>query len=231
MATHVKDITEGISVAETDARPADYSRSEADAVDAQDVATRAVFKVLSAEFTLADDLLRVIHKSFIEGMAVKDTRRSPAKGTLFDLVLRSDALSLADLKVVADSPPVGYTPFQNFYPGDYEYEEAMVGVRVRTADTSNQVGILGLTLNIDVPDVNDRGSAEVLIGDIAGKTVTFAKQFTIPPEVTVVFAGGATAAVAEITGVTTANFTFILRDVSSPATLVTGEVTWAALGR
>lgn len=231
MVTHVKNITEGISVAEAGARPVDYSRARSDNLDMQEGVTRAFYKVLAAEFEFDDAITRVIRKWVTETVTVKDTRRSPAKGTIFDLVLRSDALSLDDLKTMADSPPVGYTPFQNFYPGDYEYQHAMVGVRVRTTDVNNQAGILGLKLNIDVPDVTDRGSAEVGPTDTAGKTVSFSKQFTIPPEVNVVFAGGATAAVAEITSVTTTDFTFILRNVSSPATLVTGEVTWAAIGR
>lgn len=231
MVTHVKNITEGIGVLDTDERPVDYSRRSSDILDVLETRVRGLHKVISAEFDLDDGLIRVFRKRIAEAITVKDTRRSSAKGIIFDLVLRSDALSLEDLKTMADSPPVGYTPFQNFYPGDYQYQEAMVGVRVRATDVNNQAGILGLKLNIDVPDVTDRGSAEVGPTETAGKTVAFSKQFTIPPEVNVVFAGGTTAAVAEITSVTTTDFTFILRNVSSPATLVTGEVTWAAIGR
>lgn len=196
-----------------------------------DVNTFFLHKSFVTDLEVQDTFGKKLYKNIAESISARDTLRRNANAIMYDVVLRSDALSYDDLNTVADSPPVGYTPFKTFYPGDYEFETAMVGVRIRSFDTSSRVGILGLTHNVDVPDITDRGSATVGSGETSGKSVTFAKTFSIPPDVYAVFAEGTTAAVAEITGVTETGFTFILRDVNSPATLVEGTITWAALGR
>jgi len=193
--------------------------------------TRYLHKALVYSFDTADAFGKRLHKNISEAVAVRDTLLRNSNCVIYDIVLRSDSLSYDDINAIADSPPIGYTPFQTFYPGDYEFREAMVGVRVRSFDTTARAGILGLTHNVDVPDVTDRGTAIVASGETAGKTVSFTKVFAIPPEVYVVFSEGTTAALPEITGVTNSDFTFILRDISSPSTLVEGTVTWAALGR
>jgi hypothetical protein len=193
--------------------------------------SRFLHKVFADEFEAQDAFGKRLHKKLVEQVSVRDTLLRNANAVMYDVVLRSDTLSLDDLNLVADSPPVGYTPFKIFYPGDYEFEKAMIGVRIRSFDTTARAGILGLKHNVDVPDITDRGSSTVGPTETAGKTVTFSKDFAVPPEVYAVFAEGATAAVAEITGVTENDFTFILRDVSSPSTLVEGTITWAAIGR
>ncbi len=190
-------------------------------------------KAFVDDFTYAEEVDKYLHKNITEALGLRDTMYRNANMVLFDLVFRSDALTPAEMDILADSPPVGYSPFQNFYPGDYNYRYGMYGIRVQGVDSGGQVGIEGLTLNVDVPDVTDRGDATVTSGDVmAGyHTVVFAKTFTVPPQVYPVWADGATAAVAVVVGsVTTTGFAFKLVSTVDGTTLVEGDATWAAVG-
>lgn len=193
---------------------------------------RRAGKNLVESFEISEELTKTFVKNITETIVVADTLLRNANAILFDLVLRDDVLDLTELAEISDSPPVGYTPFKVFYPGDYQGQKFMVGTRIKSADTTGRAGILGLQLNVDVVDVTDRGSAEIEVGEEeTGVYVPFEKTFTVPPDVYPVWAEGSSAAVPEILEVTTAGFTFILRDINTPSVKVTGSITWAAIGR
>lgn len=191
-------------------------------------------KSFEVDVTFDETYVRQFHKNVEENFLVNDTLLRATNGVVFDFYIRDDAMEFTDFEEAADSPPVGYTPFQIFYPGDYQYTEAMVGVRITGAQNGGQAGILGLTHNVDVVDITDRGQATVTALEVSGSggehAVTFAKTFTTTPEVTVSWAYGPDAAIAEIISVTETGFVFILRDISSPTTKVEGTATWAAIG-
>lgn len=82
--------------------------------------------------------------------------------------------------------PIGYSNLRPLYPGDYEYQDAIVGIQVDlTPPVSGRFGVAGATLHIDVQDVVDKGT-EIFDENrpYQGRTrVWFAKKFYSRPNV------------------------------------------------
>ncbi|AJD82921.1 hypothetical protein PJWF_00027 [Achromobacter phage JWF] len=79
--------------------------------------------------------------------------------------------------------PVGFGPFQQFVPGDYEYETALY--RISMVSSSGDRGVINkLQVDVDVPDMMDRGRVTITPAmAAAGPTwVSFSRPFHIPPE-------------------------------------------------
>lgn len=226
---------EDISYDELAGSVAGFIRGLSDGADAADSYSLYPKKVVPEDIDYSESLQPKLSKNIVETVSVYDTFLRNAGAVMFDLVIRDDVLTKDQLDEIADSPPVGYTPFRQFHPGDYDYQEGMIGVRITGAQYEGQVGISGLQLNVDIPDITDRGTATVTAGDVSGSsgqhTVTFNKTFSAAPEVYPVWIAGSTAAVPEIISVTATQFVFILRESSSPSTVVEGTISWAALGK
>lgn len=226
---------EDFTVSDEFDRIAEVERSFDEELDYSVLTVKSPGKFLPEELEFEETYVRHIYKNLSESMRVNDTLLRNASAVMFDLVIRDDVLSWEELDEVSDSPPVGYTPFRRFHPGDYEFQEFMTGIRLTGPENQGQAGILGLKHNVDVPDVTERGEATVTAGDISGNDgehdVTFTKTFTAVPEVYPVWINGATPALPEIISVTETGFTFILRDITSPSTKVEGTISWAVIGR
>lgn len=82
--------------------------------------------------------------------------------------------------------PLGYSSLRPLYPGDYEYQDAIVGIQVNlTPPVSGRFGVAGATLHIDVEDVVDKGQ-EIFDENrpYSGRTrVWFSKKFYTRPNV------------------------------------------------
>ena len=82
--------------------------------------------------------------------------------------------------------PLGYSTLRPLYPGDYEYQDAIVGIQVNlTPPVSGRFGVAGATLHIDVEDVVDKGQ-EIFDENrpYSGRTrVWFSKKFYTRPNV------------------------------------------------
>ena len=82
--------------------------------------------------------------------------------------------------------PLGYSSIRPLYPGDYEYQDAIVGIQVNlTPPVSGRFGVAGATLHIDVEDVVDKGQ-EIFDENrpYSGRTrVWFSKKFYTRPNV------------------------------------------------
>ena len=78
--------------------------------------------------------------------------------------------------------PLGFSSFREVLPGDYEYAEAYVALKFDGTGTGDVVAVEEAVLNIDVPDLQDRGASTVAQG---GEIIAFTKVFHAPPEVQV----------------------------------------------
>lgn len=82
--------------------------------------------------------------------------------------------------------PIGYSNLRPLYPGDYEYQDAIVGIQVDLKPpVSGRFGVAGATLHIDVQDVVDKGT-EIFDENrpYQGRTrVWFTKKFYSRPNV------------------------------------------------
>jgi len=187
-----------------------FRRDLAEAVALTDAEAKMSARLSTEAFALADALLR------------------HANAVLADLGVRStpmDEIAFRDL--VAATGPLGYGPFRDLAPGDYEYAKALIGLLLSAPVTGERVAIADAVLNVDVPDVRDRGTASI---PATGATVAFNRSFTDPPEVQVTLKAGGTPALPEITAIAATGFDVRLFDAADGVTLVAGAVSWSALG-
>lgn len=108
--------------------------------------------------------------------------------------------------------PLGYDPFQPFIPGDYSYQDAILGVMLGAPSGLGRPALGAYTLNIDVPDLQESGTFTASAGGWV--TIVLHKAWIKPPFVTIYQPGGTTLAIGETQNVTTTSFDARLRSTS-----------------
>lgn len=129
----------------------------------------------------------------------------------------------------------GYSIFQKFLVGDYEYQRALIRVSVKSKQLDSGINLFNVVHNVDIPDTDDRG--RVTVTDTTKPTrVYFNKFYYTSPEVAVALVGGTTADGFMVPVVINTNgkdetgryFEFELKNASGQR--ATGTVIWVAKG-
>ena len=167
-----KEMAEPLSVTEANQAITAFLRDLSEAFGLDEVGAKHSGRVSDEAIGLADALLR------------------HANAVMADLALRSSPMDEAAFRaMVADKAPLGYGLFRDLVPGDYEYAKAIIGLQLSAPVTGERIAISNAVLNVDVPDVRDRGTASVPVG---GVDVVFNRGFAEPPEVQVTLKAGGT---------------------------------------
>jgi hypothetical protein len=190
--------------------------------------TVAYRRHLTEGLELSDALRKALRLTTREALNLAEQYRRHANGVISDILLASTEISVEDfLNIVEAGHPPGYTDFRDFIPGDYTYRRALFRA-ILNSRNSDRGYIEALRLSVDVPDIFDRGTAQITDAS-AGVTIYFSRSFRVPPEVTMTHKGGTTVAIARLVGaVTTTGFTTVLENTTG--TRVTGSFTWIAQG-
>jgi hypothetical protein len=145
-----------------------------------------------------------------------------------DMIVGSTEITEQDFAAIVEAGhPPGYTDFRDFIQGDYTYRRALFRA-ILNSRNSDRGYIDGLRVTVDVPDIFDRGTAQITDA-VAGAVINFARSFRVPPEVTMTHKGGTAVAIPRLLGaVTTTGFTAVLEN--SSGTRVAGSFTWIAQG-
>ena len=183
---------------------------------------------ISEGFAIAEALRRAQTLKLSEALSLAEQYRRRANGVISDMIVASTEITAQDFMDILESGhPPGYTNFRDFIQGDYTYQRALFRA-ILTSSNADRGYIDGLRVTVDVPDVFDRGTAQVVTA-ANGVTVVFTRQFRVAPEVTLTFKGGTTIAVPRILGsVSITGFTAVLENTSG--TRVTGAISWVAQG-
>ena len=219
-----------------------------EAFTASDLASLELIKRVAEAVAMADALGRTVayRKSLSEGLAVNDAvkrslrlsthealqlaeqYRRHANGVISDMIISSSEITEEDfLNIVDNGHPPGYTNFRDFIQGDYTYQRALFRA-ILTSSNADRGYIDALRLTVDVPDIFDRGVAEVT-NAIAGVSVQFSRTFRFTPQVTITHKGGTTTAIPRLLGTpSTTGFTAVLEDKTGAR--VTGSFSWLAQG-
>lgn len=208
--SQVKRISEAVSFAEALGRTVAYRRS------------------INEGFAIGEALKRAQTLKFSEAFGLAEQYRRRANGVISDMIVASTEITEQDFMDILESGhPPGYSNFRDFIQGDYTYQRALFRA-ILTSSNADRGYIDGLRVTVDVPDVFDRGTAQVVTA-ANGVTVVFTRQFRVAPEVTLTFKGGTTVSVPRILGtVATTGFTAVLENISG--TRVTGAISWVAQG-
>jgi hypothetical protein len=142
-----------------------------------------------------------------------------------DVLLKQVALDEADLRAaVINRGRVEFSNFFDLVPGDYVYQNAVLGFRFFAPVGQGRPAVSDLELTIDVQDVSEQ-----IIGTVTNDWTpfTFAKKFNVPPEVVVYQRTGTTLAVGRARNITTTGFEAALIDGSG---FTAGEIAAIASG-
>ncbi len=208
--SQVKQISEAFSLAEALGRTVAYRRA------------------INEGFAIGEAIRRAQTLKLSEAFSLAEQYRRRANGVISDMIVANTEITEQDFMDILESGhPPGYTNFRDFIQGDYTYQRALFRA-ILTSSNADRGYIDGLRVTVDVPDVFDRGTAQVVTAS-SGVAVVFVRTFRVSPEVTLTFKGGTTVAIPRILGsVTTAGFTAVLENTSGAR--VTGAISWIAQG-
>lgn len=158
-----------------------------------------------------------------------------SNAVLSDVEFNDNAINFTQFKEIAQySGPVGYDEIRPLIPGEYTYQDALVGIRLRVYNAESTLGIYGAVLNVDVEDVVDKGQVTVTSTNINNPTVVrFNKHYYRPPEELMFtvsnFAEPCVVKVIE-NSLTATQFQLMLESTVTAGRYVTGTVMWMSNG-
>lgn len=165
-------------------------------------------------------------------VAFLDVKLNNHDVVLNDFEVSTEDLSFDDFKAqAATGTPIGYEAMRPLYPGEYTYQKAIVGLRMRAYDLGTTLGFYKAVLNVDVEDIICRGTVEVTSTDPENPTkVNFQKWYYNPPEELMFTIMNFTEPCAvEVLEKNTEYFTFMLKSTITNK-YVTGTVSWLSTG-
>lgn len=184
-------------------------------------------RALAEGVRFAEALKRATTLDKSELLDIAEEYRRHANAVISDLhVAEGDITDLDFRQMLGKGAPPDYSDFRPFLAGDHEYQDALFKVIMKGLNM-DMPQLRGLSIEVDVPDIFDRGTAETAAG--ASVFVAFKRTFYVPPEIVLQLKGGAVVATPRIIGeIQTDGFYLALED--SGGSYVAGEVTWAAHG-
>lgn len=153
-------------------------------------------------------------------------------GVLYDVSFSEGPMSIEDFKS-ASSVPSGYSPFVDFRVGDYEYKNAIYRFILQKKDLGVNPLLYDLVVHVDIPDTNDRGTADI---PAEVTKVYFNKFYYNPPEVVASVVGGMESTGISIPYILSTDksdnsgryFEVVLKDGNGNP--VSGKISWTARG-
>jgi hypothetical protein len=223
-----KPISEAFGTSDKTARKSIKRVAEAVALGEALGRTVAYRRALTEGLSVSDSLRRAVRLTAREALALAEQYRRHANGVISDMLVASTEITEQDFAAIVEAGhPPGYTDFRDFIQGDYTYRRALFRA-ILNSRNSDRGYIDGLRVTVDVPDIFDRGTAQIT-DTVAGAVINFTRSFRVPPEVTMTHKGGTTVAIPRLLGaVSTSGFTAILEN--STGTRVAGSFTWIAQG-
>ncbi len=190
--------------------------------------TVAYRRNLTESLSVSDALRKALRLNAREALALAEQYRRHANGVISDMIVGTTEITEQDFAAIVEAGhPPGYTDFRDFIQGDYTYRRALFRA-VLNSRNSDRGFIDALRVTVDVPDIFDRGTAQITDA-AAGAAIYFSRSFRVVPEVTMTHKGGTAVAIPRLLGaVTTTGFTAVLEN--SSGTRVTGSFTWIAQG-
>lgn len=207
-----ENVDETVSVAELLSRSFSAQRLFAETVDIDDYLTK------HTEIKKEDLIV------------VRDTILQASNAILNNIFARHGEITkLEDFEKLVNQAP-GFTEFIPFKVGEYDYEEALVKIAVRSKADQGKPTINNLTMHVDIPDTDDRGTANITTTTDVTR-VLFHKHYYNPPEVNVVLLGGNTGSGVLTPYITTVTKTYFEVEIrNANLNRVTGSISWFAKG-
>ena len=183
--------------------------------------------------SVGDGLIRDVGKSSTEDIAIYDAFVRASNAYIESIQVYSDVKDAAGFSAMADTPPM-YEAFTDFNVGDYEYEKALMRLRVISNATHSQPLLYDVSPHVDIDDTDDKGQVQITDTTAATK-VYYNKHYYNAPEVNAMVKGstGTTTPVPNILstdGNDDKGRYFEIELLNSSGNRTTGIVSWVAKG-
>lgn len=182
---------------------------------------------------IGDGLTRDIGKNPAEDIVLYDAYVRASNSYIESVQVVSSFKEMDDFEAMADTPPM-YEQFTDFNVGDYEYEKALLRLRVVSKATQAQPLLYDVSPHVDIDDTDDKGQLEIKDTTAATK-VYYNKHYYNAPEVNAVVKGG-TGATTPVPNILTTDGQddkgryFEIELLNSSGNRTTGIVSWVAKG-
>lgn len=182
---------------------------------------------------IGDGLTRDIGKNPAEDIALYDAYVRASNSYIESVQVVSSFKEIDDFAAMADTPPM-YEQFTDFNVGDYEYEKALLRLRVVSKATQAQPLLYDISPHVDIDDTDDKGQLEIKDTTAATK-VYYNKHYYNAPEVNAMVKGG-TGATTPVPNILTTDGQddkgryFEIELLNSSGNRTTGIVSWVAKG-
>lgn len=182
---------------------------------------------------IGDGLTRDIGKNPAEDIALYDAYVRASNSYIESVQVVSSFKEMDDFTAMADTPPM-YEQFTDFNVGDYEYEKALLRLRVVSKATQAQPLLYDVSPHVDIDDTDDKGQLEIK-DTIAATKVYYNKHYYNAPEVNAMVKGG-TGATTPVPNILTTDGQddkgryFEIELLNSSGNRTTGIVSWVAKG-
>nr|DAH77582.1 MAG TPA: hypothetical protein [Caudoviricetes sp.] len=182
---------------------------------------------------IGDGLTRDIGKNPAEDIALYDAYVRASNSYIESVQVVSSFKEMDDFEAMADTPPM-YEQFTDFNVGDYEYEKALLRLRVVSKATQAQPLLYDVSPHVDIDDTDDKGQLEIKDTTAATK-VYYNKHYYNAPEVNAMVKGG-TGATTPVPNILTTDGQddkgryFEIELLNSSGNRTTGIVSWVAKG-
>ena len=222
-------------IAIADKRLVKLERTLHEAVDTDESFNRNVAFVrgLAELARIGDGLTRDIGKNPAEDIALYDAYVRASNSYIESVQVVSSFKEMDDFTAMADTPPM-YEQFTDFNVGDYEYEKALLRLRIVSKATQAQPLLYDVSPHVDIDDTDDKG--QVQIKDTTAPTkVYYNKHYYNAPEVNAMVKGG-TGATTPVPNILTTDGQdnkgryFEIELLNSSGNRTTGIVSWVAKG-
>ena len=182
---------------------------------------------------IGDGLTRDIGKNSAEDIALYDAFVRASNGYIESVQVLSSFKEMNDFTAMSDTPPL-YEQFTDFNVGDYEYEKALLRLRVVSKATQAQPLLYDVSPHVDIDDTDDKGQLEIKDTTAATK-VYYSKHYYNAPEVNAMVKGG-TGTTTPVPNILTTDGQddkgryFEIELLNSSGNRTTGIVSWVAKG-
>lgn len=182
---------------------------------------------------IGDGLTRDIGKNPAEDIALYDAFVRASNGYIESVQVVSSFREADDFLAMSDTPPL-YEQFTDFNVGDYEYEKALLRLRVVSKATQAQPLLYDVSPHVDIDDTDDKGQLEIKDTTAATK-VYYNKHYYNAPEVNAMVKGG-TGTTTPVPNILTTDGQddkgryFEIELLNSSGNRTTGIVSWVAKG-
>lgn len=182
-------------------------------------------RYISEGFGVSDALAKAVTLSKSEAFGLFEQYVRKGNAIISDMLLSDGDLTLSEFKDLMNAGKApGFAPFTEFVQGDYDYQYAIFRAVMKSV-TDDRAVLTNLKIDVDVPDVTDRGFVEV---PTAGIRVNFNRVFHMVPEVICTTTGGTEVAVPRVTDKDETGFTVSLKGTDNLNKL--GTISWSAHG-